>query len=248
MPKYYPHLVLPSKMCPVMGTSNFSEPFLLINFKTYLEATGKRAVDLSRRIEAVGKSADVRMGVAPQFCDIAQVATQVQIPVFAQHIDPITSGAFTGHVLAESVKAAGGSGTLINHSERNLQLKDIERSVQHAREVGLATVVCAGTSRLAAAVALTEPDMVAIEPPELIGSGRAVSKERPEIVTDSVRKIRAVNPNVKVLCGAGITTGEDVYAALKLGAQGVLVASGVVKASKPEEVLADFCQAVRKYL
>lgn len=137
---------------------------------------------------------------------------------------------------------------MINHSERNLQLKDIERSVQHAREVGLATVVCAGTSRLAAAVALTEPDMVAIEPPELIGSGRAVSKERPEIVTDSVRKIRAVNPNVKVLCGAGITTGEDVYAALKLGAQGVLVASGVVKASKPEEVLADFCQAVRKYL
>jgi triosephosphate isomerase len=235
-------------MCPVMRTSDFSEPFLLINFKTYIEATGKRAVDLSRRIEEVGKSADVRFGVAPQLCDIAQVAAQVEIPVFAQHIDPVTPGAFTGHVLAESVKAAGGSGTLINHSERNVQLIDIEKSVLRAREVGLSTAVCAGTPRLAAAVALTEPEMVAIEPPELIGSGRAVSKERPEIVTDSVRKIRAVNQNVRILCGAGITTGDDLYAALKLGAQGVIVASGVVKAPKPEDVLTDFCKAVRKYL
>jgi triosephosphate isomerase len=226
---------------------DYSEPFLLINFKTYLEATGKRAVDLSRRIEKVAQDNDVSVGVAPQFCDIAHVATQVQIPVFAQHIDAIGPGPNTGQVLAESVKAAGGSGTLINHSERTLKLIEIEKSVGLAREAGLTTVVCAGTSTLAAAVALTKPDMVAIEPPELIGSGRAVSKERPEVVSDSVRMIRAVNPDVRVLCGAGIMTGEDVYAALKLGVQGVLVASGVVKAQNPEHVLMDFCKGVRRY-
>jgi len=108
--------------------------------------------------------------------------------------------------------------------------------------------VCASTARLAAAVALSEPDMVAIEPPELIGSGRAVSKERPEVVTESVERIRAVNSRVKILCGAGITTGDDVHAALKLGTQGVLVASGVVKAPKPEGVLMEFCNAVRKFI
>jgi triosephosphate isomerase len=226
---------------------NQFEPFLLVNFKTYLEATGRRAVDLSRKIESVAQSTDVKVGVAPQFCDIQQVATRVQMPVFAQHIDPIAAGAHTGHVLPESVKAAGGWGTLINHSERNLKLLDIEKSIECAREAGLSTVICAGTPTLAAAVALMKPDMVAIEPPELIGSGRAVSKERPEIVADSVSKIRAVNSNVKILCGAGISTGEDVYAALKLGAQGVLVASGVVKAQKPEEVLMEFCNGVRKY-
>jgi len=228
--------------------TDLSEPFLLINFKTYIEATGKRAVELSRKIETVGRDTGVKVGVAPQFCDIEQVATHVGIPVFAQHIDPVVPGAYTGHVLAESVKAAGASGTLINHSERSLRLVDIEKSVEHAREVGLTTVVCAGTAKLAAAVALSEPDMVAIEPPELIGSGRAVSKERPEVVTESVKRIRAVNSKVKILCGAGITTGEDVYAALKLGTQGVLVASGVVKATKPEDVLMEFCQAVRKYM
>jgi triosephosphate isomerase len=94
---------------------------------------------------------------------------------------------------------------------------------------------------------MTNPDMIAIEPPELIGSGRAVSKERPEIVSDSVNKIRVVNREVRILCGAGITTGEDVYSALKLGAQGVLVASGVVKAQRPEDVLIDFCNGLRKY-
>jgi triosephosphate isomerase len=230
-----------------MRRNDFSEPFLLINFKTYLEATGKRAVELSRRIEQVGQSFNVRVGVAPQFCDIASVASQVQIPVFAQHVDPIAPGAHTGQIMAESVRAAGGSGTLINHSERPLLLADIEKSVECARAAGLSTVVCAATINAAAAVALTEPDMVAIEPPELIGSGRAVSKERPEVVSDSVTKIRSVNPDVKILCGAGITTGEDVYAALRLGAQGVLVASGVVKAQKPEDVLLDFCKGIRKY-
>ena len=227
--------------------TNQIEPFLLVNFKTYLEATGKKAVELSLKLEKVGGETGVKVGVAPQFCDIEQVAANVRIPVFAQHIDAITPGAFTGHVLAESVSAAGASGTIINHSERNLKLLEIEKSVEHARDIGLTTVVCAGTARLGAAVALSEPDMVAIEPPDLIGSGRAVSKEKPEIITESVRRIRAVNSQVKILCGAGITTGEDVYAALKLGTQGVLVASGIVKAPAPERVLRDFCEAIQKY-
>lgn len=225
-----------------------AEPFLLINFKTYLEATGKKAVELAEKIETVSQDMGVKIGVAPQFCDIEQIAANVRMPVYAQHIDPITPGAFTGHVLAESVAAAGAAGTLINHSERTLKLHDIEKSVEHARTVGLTTVVCAGTAKLGAAVALSEPDIVAIEPPELIGSGRAVSKERPEVITESVKRIRAVNDKVGILCGAGISTGADVYAALKLGTQGVLVASGVVKATKPEDVLRDFCEAVQKYV
>jgi len=227
--------------------ANRIEPFLLVNFKTYLESTGKKAIELALKLEKVGAETGVRVGVAPQFSDIERVAANVEIPVFAQHIDPIVPGAFTGHVLAESVSAAGASGTLINHSERNLKLPEIEKSVVHAREVGLTTVVCAGTARLGAAVALLEPDIVAIEPPELIGSGRAVSKEKPEIIVESVRRIRSVNGKVMILCGAGITTGEDVLAALKLGTQGILVASGIVKAPVPERVLRDFCEAAQKY-
>jgi len=220
------------------------QPFLLVNFKTYLEATGKRAVELSKQIEKVAGSKGVKVGVAPQFCDLERVAASVDIPVYAQHIDALTPGANTGHILADSVKAAGADGTMINHSERPLRMADIDAAVQLAKQAGLRTVVCAGTARLAAAVSLSEPDMVAIEPPELIGTGRAVSKENPEIVTDSVKRVHRVNQTVAILCGAGISTGDDVYAALKLGTDGVLVASGVVKAKDPGEVLAAFCDAV----
>ena len=222
------------------------EPFLLINFKTYLEATGKRAVELSKQVEKVGENTGVKVGVAPQFCDLERVSATVDIPVFAQHIDSVSPGSSTGHVLAESVKAAGADGTLINHSERPLRLADIDTAVQLAKQIGLRSVVCAGTARLAAAVALSEPDMVAIEPPELIGTGRAVSKENPGIVTDSVKRVYRVNQTVAILCGAGISTGDDVSAALKLGTDGILVASGIVKAKNPQEVLASFCEAVAR--
>jgi triosephosphate isomerase len=44
---------------------------------------------------------------------------------------------------------------------------------------------------------------------------------------------------VRVLCGAGVNSGEDVATALKLGADGVLLASAVTKASDPAAVLAN---------
>ncbi|HXY82651.1 MAG TPA: triose-phosphate isomerase [Candidatus Saccharimonadales bacterium] len=222
-------------------------PLILINFKTYLEATGKRSVELSRLIENIGKDIGVDVAVAPQFCDIAHVAAQVEIPIFAQHIDPVTPGAATGHVLGDSVKAAGATGTLLNHSERLMLLSNLDRSVKLARELGLVSVVCAGNTDSASAASLLCPDMVAIEPPELIGSGRAVSKEQPGVVTESVKAIRRVNQSVKILCGAGVSSGDDVYAALKLGAQGVLVASALVKSAHPVEVIKDFCNGARRF-
>ena len=59
-----------------------------------------------------------------------------------------------------------------------------------------------------------------------------------------VRSIEKVNPKVKVLCGAGITSGEDVKKALELGTKGILVASGVVKAKNPRKVLEEFAEAI----
>lgn len=223
-----------------------SVPFVLINFKTYAEATGKRAVELARTVEKVSLETDVCMGVAPQFADIAPVANTVSIPVFAQHIDPITQGNFTGHVLAESVQENGAKGTLINHSERRLKLADIDAVVARAREIGLVSLVCTNNPSVSASAATLNPNMLAIEPPELIGTGISVSKAKPEVVTDTVKLVRNLNKKVTILCGAGITIGEDVAAALRLGTEGVLVASGVVKAKYPDKVLLDFAKAITK--
>lgn len=185
------------------------------------------------------------MGVVPQFADVSTVAKAVKIPVFAQHIDSVKPGGFTGHVLAESIKEAGAFGTLINHSERELKLSEIDEVVRRTREIGLISCVCANNPRISVAVAALEPDIIAIEPPELIGTGIPVSKAKPEVVTDTVRSVRKVNARAIILCGAGISHGEDVAAALKLGTQGVLVASGIVKAKDPYTAMRDFADAAR---
>jgi triosephosphate isomerase len=220
-------------------------PFILVNFKTYLEATGKRAVELAKKAEKVSRETMVQIGVAPQFTDIAPIAEAVEIPVFAQHIDPIEPGSFTGHVSAEAVKEAGAVGTLINHSERQLRLSEIDAAIRIARRKELVSVVCANNQGISAAVAALNPDVVAIEPPELIGTRIPVSKAKPEIVKATVELVRKVNQKVIILCGAGISHGDDVAAALKLGTQGVLVASAVVKTKDQYRILMEFAEKAR---
>ena len=221
----------------------FQTPIIIVNFKTYFEATGKRAIELAKKAERVSDETKVSIGVAPQFADISIVAEAVDIPVFAQHLDPIKPGSYTGHVLAESMKEAGAVGTLINHSERQLKLSDINEVIEITHRNDLLSVVCANNPNISAAVATLKPDIIAIEPPELIGTGIPVSKAKPEVVTGTIKLVREVNPKVTILCGAGITHGEDVAVALKLGAQGVLVASGIVKAKDPYTVLREFAKA-----
>lgn len=221
-------------------------PMIIVNFKTYSEATGRKAIELAKKAEKVRNETSVFIGVAPQSADIRSVAEAVTIPVFAQHIDPINPGSFTGHVLAESVKEAGAVGTLINHSERQLKLSDISRIIELTRENSLLSLVCANNPNISAAIASLKPDIIAIEPPELIGTGIPVSKAKPEVVTDTLKLVREINPKVTILCGAGISHGDDVATALKLGTQGVLVASGIVKAKDPYRILQEFAEATKK--
>ena len=221
-------------------------PIIIVNFKTYLEATGRKAVELAKQAEKVSKETGAYIAVAPQFADIARVAEAVEIPVFAQHIDPIKPGSCTGHVLADSIKEAGAVGTLINHSEKQLKLVDIDTVIRLAREKNLISCVCANNPSVSAAAAALKPDIVSIEPPELIGTGVAVSKAQPEVVTNTVKLVREVNTEVTILCGAGISHGEDVAVALKLGTQGVLVASGIVKAKDPYSMLREFADATKQ--
>jgi len=218
-------------------------PLIIINFKTYLEATGRKAVELAKQAEKVSKETDVSIAVAPQFVDIVSVAKAVEIPVFAQHLDPVKPGSYTGHVLAEAIKEAGAMGTLINHSERRLKLVDIDAAIELAREKELISCVCVNNPSVSAAAAALKPDIVSIEPPELIGTGIAVSRAQPEVVTKTIKLVRGINMDVTVLCGAGISHGEDVATALRLGAQGVLVASAVVQAKDPYSILREFADA-----
>ncbi|MCJ7468888.1 triose-phosphate isomerase [Candidatus Bathyarchaeota archaeon] len=221
-------------------------PMVIVNFKTYTESTGQKALELAKQAQKVNDETGILVGVAPQFTDIKTIADTVHIPVFAQHFDPIKPGGYTGHVLVDSVKQAGAAGTLINHSERRLKLSEIDETIRITKEHDLISIVCANNPTTSAAVATLKPDIIAIEPPELIGTGIPVSKAKPELVTDTVKLVRQVNPTVTILCGAGISHGEDVAAALKLGTEGVLVASGIVKAKNPYMIMREFADSIKR--
>lgn len=219
-------------------------PLVILNFKTYFESTGKKALDLAMASEQVAEETGVNMAVAPQGSDLWRLSQEVKIPVLAQHIDPVDAGGHTGSMLAECAKEAGASGTLINHSEQRMQLADIDMVVSKINAMEMTSVVCTNNIQTSAAAAALNPDFVAIEPPELIGSGIPVSQAEPEVVEGSVAAIKDINPNVRVLCGAGISTGDDMKAALELGSEGVLLASGIIMASDPKKALLDLVSKI----
>jgi triosephosphate isomerase len=221
------------------------KPLIILNLKCYGESIGPNAVKLAKVAEKVSEDFGLTIIVAPTFVDLLRVASEVSIPVFAQHIDPVELGAHTGYIPPEAVKVTGAVGSLVNHSERRLLLADVDTCVSRARDLGLHTCVCSNNASVSAATAALNPDIVAVEPPELIGSGRSVSKTKPEVVTSTVKLIRDINENVIILCGAGITTGEDARAAIRLGTDGVLLASAFTKAADPAKVLSELANGTK---
>jgi triosephosphate isomerase len=219
-------------------------PMVILNFKTYLESTGKNALKLATVSQDVAQETGVNIGVAVQPADLLRITSEVEIPVLAQHVDAVDAGGHTGSVLLEAVKEAGAIGTLINHSEMRMKLADIQNVVAKTNEHQMISVLCTNNIETSAAAATMKPTFVAIEPPELIGSGIPVSQAEPEVVEGTVEVIHQINPEVKVLCGAGISTGDDMKAALKLGSEGVLLASGIILADDPKAALMDLVSKI----
>jgi triosephosphate isomerase len=169
--------------------------------------------------------------LAPPQASLALLVHKVTIPVFCQHVDDEQAGQSTGFFVPDLAKSFGVSGSLLNHSEHRLDHKTIHSLIERLRELNMTSIVCARTSTEAAELAKLTPNFIAIEPPELIGSGRAVSRETPITISDSVKLVSENSKSTEVICGAGIVDKNDVCSALNLGAKGILVASGIIKAN-----------------
>jgi triosephosphate isomerase len=219
-------------------------PAVVLNFKTYPEILGKKGWDLAKRFAAVADDTGASIVLAPPTSDLAHIAKLVHIPVFSQHVDAVAPGQTTGWTPPEALLEAGAAGTLINHSERKVAWEEMAKSIPRCRSLGLEVIACADDVMEAETLAKLSPEYIAIEPPELIGGDVSVTTANPEIVSGAVERIRAANPNVGVLCGAGVKSRKDVAKALELGTVGVLLASGVVKAKNPERALRDMVKGL----
>ncbi|MFD1634673.1 triose-phosphate isomerase [Haloplanus ruber] len=206
--------------------------FILVNLKAY----PCDPVAVAEAARTVADAHGVRIAVAPQAAHLDRVAA-TGVETWAQHVAPVDHGSHTGHTLAEAAADAGATGTLLNHSERRLTLADVDGALDAAARADLATVVCANNPEQVAAATALGPDAVAVEPPALIGGDVSVATADPDIVEGAVAAADAIDPDVAVYCGAGVSTGDDLAAAADLGAEGVLLASGVAKADDPKAAL-----------
>ncbi len=201
---------------------------LIINFKNYEEVSADKAIKLAESARQVAERLKIEIVVAPPQPALALIAKNVQVPVICQHVDNERMGPSTGYFLPEIAKSYGALGSLINHSEHRIEMKTISALINRLRKLDMMSIVCAREPSEVKEISTFHPDFIAIEPSQLIGSGRAVSKESPDIITESIEA--AASSRSKVICGAGITDKSDVVKALELGSQGILVASGIIKA------------------
>lgn len=221
---------------------NIKPPFFEVGPKAYLY--GEAMLKLAKVIDKCAMKYDVDVIVTPQYTDISLLAQNTErILVFAQHMDSLPVGRGLGSVLPEAVKAAGAVGVMLNHAEKPLSMEEVEKTIRRADEVGLATIVCADTVEDVRAIAKMGPNLIVAEPTALIGTGQTSDSN---YVIDTIETVRAINPEIMVLQGAGISNGQDVYNTIKLGAQATGSTSGIIKAADPYAMVDEMLYHLRK--
>ncbi len=215
----------------------------VINCKNYEEVAGKKILRLIKTAEDISKKYKIKIAVAPPQHMIGRVADST-IMILAQHVDDAKIGNTTGHIIPEMLKKSNVDGAIINHSEHRIPSIQIKNTVAKLKQLKMISVVCVKDIAEARIYAKIEPNYIAVEPPDLIGSGKAVSAERPEVITSAVDAVNLAKNKTKLLCGAGITTGRDVAKAVELGSAGILVASGIVKAKNWNKIIDEFAKSM----
>ncbi len=215
----------------------------VINCKNYEEISGDKIIKFIKIAEKVSKKYKVKIAIAPPQHLIALVANS-SILVLAQHVDDYKVGSTTGFVIPELLKKSKVSGSLINHSEHRISNKEIVKLVSKLKKLKMISILCVKNVAEARKYAKLNPNYIAIEPPELIGSGKAVSKEKPGLIIKAADAVKSAKNNTKLLCGAGIVSGEDVVKAVELGSKGILVASGIIKAKNWNKIISEFSKAL----
>tara|TARA_B100000929_G_scaffold82166_1_gene64090 strand:+ start:747 stop:1403 length:657 start_codon:yes stop_codon:yes gene_type:complete len=215
----------------------------IINCKNYDEISGEKIIKLAKISQRISKKYKIPIAIAPPH-HLIPLIVKFNVIILAQHLDDKKVGSTTGFMIPEIVKKSKINGSLINHSEHRIPEKEIKNLVKRLKRLKLKTVLCVKNVNESKKYAKLNPTFIAIEPPELIGTGRAISTERPQLITNAVDGVKSAKNSTKLLCGAGIVSGNDVARAKQLGSKGILVASGIVKAKNWEKIIEEFSRAL----
>ncbi|MFH7904040.1 MAG: triose-phosphate isomerase [Candidatus Aenigmatarchaeota archaeon] len=196
-----------------------------LNFKAYKELMGNNALKVIRKIDKKFRKIKVIAIVNP--ADVSLVANlkrrylklYTSLNKYAE-----TYGSFTGHIPLDYLKEVNFDGILLNHYENRISYEEISKFVNYSKKTRLETMVCVKDLKEAKVIDKLNPTYIAYEVPELIGSGKAISKYKAESLKEFVKIVKNIP-----ICGAGISEAIDVKIAKDLGTKGVLIASAFAK-------------------
>lgn len=215
-------------------------PFLVVNPKSYLY--GKRSLDLALAADKIAKETGIEMFFTCPFTDIRYISENTtNVIVTAQHMESLKPGRGMGHVLPESLKEAGAKAVFLNHAENPMTVAELSKTIERARELDIKTIVCADSVSEAVALSKFNPNIILAEPTELIGTGKTADNS---YVIETTEKIREMSPNTLVMIASGVTTAEDVYNVIKLGADGTGGTNGILGAPDPKKRIEEWAEAM----
>jgi triosephosphate isomerase (TIM) len=214
-------------------------PLVVGNWK--MHGLRRDLAELSAMAEAAAACPDVDVAIALPATLIPLAAGASGLRIGAQDVHPLPGGAFTGDVSAAMVRDAGGSFTLVGHSERRAAHGESDATIKAkamaAHQEGLSAIVCVGEDAETLAQGRAErivsqqlmdrlPEgqdpswlVVAYEPIRAIGTG----------LTPSAEEIAGMHTALR---GACIQRSGDRGAALRL------LYGGSVSAANVAEILA----------
>ena len=219
---------------------NMQSPFLIVNPKSYLY--GNESLKLAKAADQAAKDTGLPIIFTCPYADVRMIRENTEnIIVCVQSMDPLTPGRGMGHVLPESLKEAGADAVFLNHAENPKTLSDLYACIRRAAELDMTSIVCADSITEAKAVACMNPDVVLAEPTDLIGTGQVADDAYTMEAIDQVRK---VNPDVLVVVASGVSTAEDCYNMIRLGADGTGGTSGILNAPSPAGRIREMAEAI----
>ena len=223
-----------------MEKHKLRSPFFVVNPKSYLY--GEELRKLAVKADELCEKYDFDCLFTAQLIDLAWVAEHCThlIPC-AQNMESLGPGRGMGHILPEALAAAGVKATFLNHAENPMTVHELASTIARANEVGILTCVCADSVEEAKAIAELHPDIMTCELTSLIGTGQIAGEDYMRASTEAVK---AVSPTTKVLQAAGISSGENVYDAIKYGADATGGTSGIVAADDPFAMLDEMFEAL----
>lgn len=217
-------------------------PFLVVNPKSYLY--GESSLALAKAADEAAEKNGLQIFFTCTFADIRYIKENTQyVTVTAQHMESLRPGRGMGHILPESLKAAGADAVFLNHAENPMTVGELLNTIQRARELDMITIVCADSVAEAAAISEMKPDILLCEPTDLIGTGKVAGDD---YVLETTKRIRTIDPEIAVMIASGVTTAADVYNVIKLGADGTGATSGILKAPDPAVRVAEMAEAVMR--